>query len=177
MKEVCKGKSERRPPLLTFAPTPCTLTLRAGTRLATTREGENASVMSAPLRIKKLRPGDDTDTWCGRCKAERAHQVVALNADGVPATVICRTCGGQHRFHEKKESGTASVRTRKVRESAASARDEPAGPLRDYSPKGVYAAGEWVEHATFGRGKITQARAGKIEVKFESGSRLLIHAG
>jgi hypothetical protein len=51
------------------------------------------------------------------------------------------------------------------------------GPLRDYSPKGVYAAGEWVEHPTFGRGKVTQARAGKIEVKFESGGRLLIHAG
>ena len=135
--------------------------------------------MSAPIRIKKLRPGDDTDNYCGRCKAERAHQVIALNADGVPATVICRTCGGQHRFRVQKEAGAspASGRTRKVRESAAPARDEPAGPVRDYSPKGVYAAGEWVEHTKFGRGKVTQARAGKIEVRFESGNRLLMHAG
>ena len=136
--------------------------------------------MSAPIRIKKLRPGDDTENYCGRCKAERAHQVIALNADGVPATVICRTCGGQHRFRVQKEAGATSApgRTgRKVRESAAAARDEPAGPVRDYSPKGVYAAGEWVEHTKFGRGKVTQARAGKIEVRFESGSRLLMHAG
>ena len=135
--------------------------------------------MSAPIRIKKLRPGDDTDNYCGRCKAERAHQVIALNADGVPATVICRTCGGQHRFRAQKEAGASATsgRTRKARESAAPARDEPAGPVRDYSPKGVYAAGEWVEHTKFGRGKVTQARAGKIEVRFESGSRLLMHAG
>jgi hypothetical protein len=158
---------------------PARLLSRAGTRLATTREGENTSVMTAPIRIKKIRPGDDTDTWCGRCKAERAHQVVALNADGVPAIVICRTCGGQHRFHAKKEAGTTTTagRTRKPRESAATTRDEPVGPLRDYSPKGVYATGEWVEHPAFGRGKVTQARAGKIEVRFESGNRLLVHAG
>jgi hypothetical protein len=138
------------------------------------------SIMSAPLRIKKLRPGDDTDTYCGRCKAERAHQVVALNADGVPASVICRTCGGQHRFHEKKDSASRSAEVRagrKVRETALPMRDAPAGPARDYSPKEIYTTGEWVEHSKFGRGKVAQARAGKIEVQFESGSRLLLHAG
>jgi hypothetical protein len=132
--------------------------------------------MSAPLRIRKLRPGDETDTYCGRCKAERAHQVVALNADGTPANVICRTCGGQHRFREKKESATPAA-GRKVRASAEPARDAPAGPVRHYSPKEVYAAGDWVDHPKFGQGKVTQARAGKIEVRFESGNRLLMHAG
>jgi len=136
--------------------------------------------MSAPVRTKRLRPGDDTDNYCGRCKAERAHQVIALNADGVPATVICRTCGGQHRYHEKKEL-TAPRATggagRRAGVSAERTRDAPAGPARPYSPKEVYAAGEWVEHTKFGRGRVTQVRGGKIEVKFESESRLLVHAG
>jgi hypothetical protein len=139
--------------------------------------------MTAPIRVNKLRPGDDTDTYCGRCKAERAHQVVALNADGAPATVICRTCGGQHRFHAKKDptassatAGAAGRRTR-AKGSAESARDSPAGPARPYSPKEVYAAGEWVDHPKFGQGKVTQARGGKIEVRFESGGRVLLHAG
>jgi hypothetical protein len=133
--------------------------------------------MSAPLRTKRLRPGDDTDTYCGRCKAERAHQVVALNADGVPASVICRTCGGQHRYHEKKEPSARAAKGagRKVRATAA--RDEPRGPARPYSPKEVYAEGEWVEHPKFGQGRVSQARSGKIEVRFESESRLLVHAG
>ena len=136
--------------------------------------------MSAPLRIKRLRPGDDTETYCGRCKAERAHQVVALNADGVPANVICRTCGGQHRFREKKElTATPAPRGagRGAGGSAERTREAPAGPARPYSPKEVYAAGEWVEHPKFGRGRVAQARAGKIEVRFESESRLLVHAG
>jgi hypothetical protein len=135
--------------------------------------------MSAPLRIKKLRPGDDTDTYCGRCKAERAHQVVALNADGVPATVICRTCGGQHRFRENR--GPAAPAARRARDkvagTAGSTIDAHAGPARPYSPKDVYAAGDWVEHPKFGRGQVAQARGGKIEVRFESGNRLLLHAG
>ncbi len=131
--------------------------------------------MNAPLRIRKLRPGDDTDTFCGRCKAERTHQVVALNADGVPATVICRTCGGQHRFHEKKEpSARPAARRRRATDHT---RDASSGPARPYSPKETYVAGEWVEHPKFGQGKVTQARGGKIEVRFESEGRLLVHAG
>jgi hypothetical protein len=137
--------------------------------------------MSVPLRIKKLRPGDDVDTYCGRCKAERAHQIVALNADANPASVICRTCGGQHRFREKKEAtantSTASGGRRRAGGSAALKRDAPVGPARPYSTKEVYAEGEWVDHPKFGQGKVAQSRAGKIEVRFESGSRLLVHAG
>jgi len=134
--------------------------------------------MSAPLRIKRLGPGDDTDTYCGRCKAERAHQVVALNADGTPVTVICRTCGGQHRFREKKDPTAPRTTGGAGRRTAVSAtRDAPAGPARPYSPQEVYAAGEWVEHTKFGRGQVKLARGGKIEVRFESESRVLIHAG
>ena len=133
--------------------------------------------MSAPIRIRRVRPGDDTDTYCGRCKAERAHHVVALNTDGTPVTVICRTCGGQHRFREKKEpsnSTAAGGAGRRVRVGAEPARHVPAGPVRRYSPQEVYTAGEWVEHPKFGTGRVAEARAGKIEVRFESGSRLLV---
>ena len=136
--------------------------------------------MSAPLRITKLRPGDLTDTHCGRCKVERAHQVVALNEDGRPATVICRTCGGQHRFREKKEAvapSAASGERRRAVRSAGRTPDAPSGPPRPYSPKEIYSEGEWVDHPTFGQGKVSQSRAGKIEVRFETGSRLLLHAG
>jgi hypothetical protein len=138
--------------------------------------------MTAPLRVSKLRPGDDTDTYCGRCKAERAHQVVALNADAAPAIVICRTCGGQHRFRGKKEPTSAATPAaggarRRAGGPAHPARDAAAGPARPYSSKEVYAEGEWVDHPTFGRGKVARARAGKIEVRFESESRLLVHAG
>ena len=142
------------------------------------KEGFKTTV-SAPVRYIKIRPGDDTETYCGRCKAERMHQVVALNADGTPASVICRTCRNQHKYHEKKSpsSSTSSGTTRRVRAAAEPARDAPTGPARPYSPKEVYAVGEWVEHSKFGQGKVVQSRSGKMEVKFDSGNRLLLHAG
>lgn len=136
--------------------------------------------MSTPIRVKKLRPGDDVDAYCGRCKAERAHQIVALNANGTPAAVVCRTCGNRHRFRQKKEStspSATSVSKGGDGRPAGRVPEAAAGPARPYSPKEVYAAGEWIEHPKFGRGRVAQARGGKVEVRFESGARLLVHAG
>lgn len=133
--------------------------------------------MTAPLRVKKVRPGDDALTYCGRCKAERTHQVVALNANGTPATVICRTCGGQRRFREKKEPAAPSARVPRQTARRAEAEAVPAGPARPYSPGETYAAGDWIDHPKFGAGKVTQARPGKVEVRFDSGVRVLLHAG
>lgn len=148
-----------------------------GTQFATAINGGFIYVVTAPVRFKRLRPGDDTETYCGRCKAERMHQIVALNADGIPATVICRTCGNQHRFHQKKAEGSARSTGRRVRAAAEPAHEPPTGRMRPYTPKEVYSTGEWIDHSKFGQGKVTQARDGKIEVKFESGVRLLLHAG
>lgn len=133
---------------------------------------------SSPVRVKKVRPGDDVAAYCGRCKAERTHQVVALNENGVPATVVCRTCGAQHRFREMKNeaahTAAGSSRTRK----AAAAQPEPvAVSARAYSPRETYAEGEWIEHPKFGTGKVTAARGGKVEVRFGKESRVLLHAG
>ena len=138
--------------------------------------------MSVPIRVKKIRPGDDVVTYCGRCKAERTHQVVALNASGVPATVICKTCGGQHRYRPEKTEATASSPSaarapRKTSRKSDPLGEAPAGAARPYSPRETYAEGDWVEHPKFGQGKVTAARSGKIEVRFESGPRLLLHGG
>jgi len=151
-----------------------------GTQFAKKDAGGFTLDVTVPLRIKRLRPGDDTDTYCGRCKAERAHQIVALNTDGTPVTVICRTCGGQHRYHEKKEPNARTSGggvARRAGGAAKHAPEAPAGPVRSYSPTEVYAEGDWVEHPKFGQGRVTLARGGKIEVRFESGNRLLLHAG
>jgi hypothetical protein len=72
---------------------------------------------------------------------------------------------------------SAAGTARRPRATAELTRDAPTGPARPYSPKEVYAEGEWVEHSKFGQGKVKQARGGKIEVRFESGDRVLIHAG
>jgi transcription elongation factor Elf1 len=131
--------------------------------------------MSASIRVKKIRLGDEVATQCGRCKAERTHQVAALNQNGTPAIVICRTCGGRHNFREKGErKSTSSVRSRQSeRDVAASA---PRKPARAYSAREAYSEGEWIDHPKFGQGEVIASRDGKIEVKFGTEKRILIHA-
>lgn len=133
--------------------------------------------------IKKVRPGDEVAAWCGRCKDERTHQVIALNSDGVPATVVCRTCGEQHRYRTLRTIEEAAARkstgasVRRGTRSAAAASATPDRPPRPYSPRESFAEGDWVEHVKFGAGRVIQAREGKIEVKFSDVTRLLVHAG
>jgi hypothetical protein len=132
--------------------------------------------MSVDTRVKKIRLGDDVPVYCGRCKGERIHQVVALNPNGVPATVICRTCRGQHRYHVKGQArAAATVRKPNGRETD-SIRQAPPKSVRPYVPQETYREGEWIEHQKFGQGEVTGVRDGKIEVRFPSGPRLLLQS-
>jgi hypothetical protein len=131
--------------------------------------------MSASIRVKKIRLGDEVAAQCGRCKAERTHQVAALNQNGTPAIVICRTCGGRHNFRGNSAGRNTSSATRRKseRETIASA---PRKPARVYSPREAYSEGDWIAHPKFGQGEVIASRDGKIEVKFGTEKRILIHA-
>jgi hypothetical protein len=129
--------------------------------------------MDSTLRVKKIRPGDDVSSYCGACKAERTHQVVALGSNGTPEQVICSYCGGRHRFRER---GGATVRAG----GGATRRPVTSRPVtkaRPYTPAGSYEIGETIDHPKFGVGEVKAARGGKIEVRFDDGTRVLLHAG
>lgn len=103
-----------------------------------------------------------------------------MNENGAPATVICRTCGGQHRFREKKTETTANAggKARKAVGAGAGVEHEAAAAsARPYSPRETYAEGEWIDHPKFGAGRVTAARGGKVEVRFGKESRVLLHGG
>jgi hypothetical protein len=134
--------------------------------------------------VKKIRLGDDLSTRCGRCKEERSHQVVALGAGGVPERVICRTCGSDHKYRAPKASGERRSSTGSTRQGTRSKVDrgavdyDPSQHIAlQYSPKDVYAPGLFISHPKFGTGRVIEARPGKIDVKFGSELRTLLHAG
>ena len=139
--------------------------------------------MSQPIREKRIRVGDDVETYCGRCKAERAHVIASMSTASMPAEVICRTCNSQHRFRrpadaaKPKREPRASVTEGSARRTSKSVRETPPATARTYSPKESYAEGEWIEHKTHGFGKIKAVRGGKIDVHFDSALRTLLHAG
>lgn len=135
--------------------------------------------MSASGRVKRVRPGDEIVAYCGRCKQERTHQVVALNSVGQADRVICRFCQSNHLYREIKTGARGVPNSKKqltTKETMISSRPEGT-PLHQYSVKGVYAEGDVIQHPKFGQGRVIGARSGKIDVRFGSEMRTLLHAG
>ena len=133
--------------------------------------------MAMDGRVKRLRPGDEVITDCGRCRQERTHQIVALNSEGQPDRVLCRFCHSDHLYRKNRAGAKrASEGGRATKDQAGSSALGPV-TLRPYSVKEVYASGDVIMHPKFGQGRVTEARDGKIVVKFGSESRTLLHAG
>jgi hypothetical protein len=134
--------------------------------------------MSSSGRVKRVRPGDEIVAYCGRCKQERTHQVVALNSEGQADRVICRFCQNNHLYREIK-TGTKSTSTSKkyppTKEPIVSSLSV-ATQLRQYSGKDVYAEGDVIQHPKFGQGRVIEVRGAKIDVRFGSEIRTLLHA-
>jgi hypothetical protein len=140
--------------------------------------------MSQPIRVKRVRVGDDVETYCGRCKAERTHLVASMSSDTQPAEVICRTCNNKHRFRRPADASGPARPPRAASPEGGARRgtrkaeaEQPPPDARPYSPSEPYAEGEWIEHKTHGFGKIKAVRGTKIDVSFGSGLRTLVHAG
>ena len=50
------------------------------------------------------------------------------------------------------------------------------GEARRYAPTGLFAAGDVLDHATFGRGFVSGVKdPGKVEVTFRTGVKTLVH--
>jgi len=139
--------------------------------------------MSQPIREKRIRVGDDVETYCGRCKAERTHLIASMSTAAVPAEVICRTCNNQHRYRRPADAAKprraprAGSADASARGTSRAVRETPPLSARAYATTESFAEGEWIEHKTHGVGKIKAVRGGKIDVAFDSGLRTLLHAG
>jgi hypothetical protein len=133
--------------------------------------------------------GQDIEAMCGRC-GQVWHVVMAKMGDRI-AKVVCKRCGGHHRYRDENAAaagGDAAARPRRpsfgagrrpTRPARAESAPElppfdPAKPPRAYAPRDSYVAGERVAHPTFGVGVVAGSPgAGKVEVVFPSGGRVL----
>jgi hypothetical protein len=50
---------------------------------------------------KKLKPADEIDAYCTRCKLDLAHRIIALDGDK-PHKVECLTCRSAHLYRRPK---------------------------------------------------------------------------
>lgn len=140
------------------------------------------------MRAMSVRIGADIESICGKC-GDVWHVVVAAEGDRV-VKVQCKQCGGYHRYRppagQKPASSRTTSTTSRARKSAKAAPKSKAPvmevapadrPARPYSPKTRFEPGDTVLHPTFGQGVVQTVPApGKMEVFFEGGPKLLVHA-
>ena len=127
--------------------------------------------------LKRIRLGDDVRAYCGRCKEERMHQVVALHSENRIERITCNYCQSTHRYRDPEAKTAVKPRTASARTAEARTRTITDRPARTYSPQEIYAAGDNITHPKFGQGNVVEARAGKIDVRFGRETRTLLHAG
>ncbi|HVZ89675.1 MAG TPA: hypothetical protein VHG72_22120 [Polyangia bacterium] len=134
--------------------------------------------------------GQDIEALCGRC-GQVWHVVMAKMGDRI-AKVVCKRCGGHHRYRNENETAAEAARPGRTRtfssgrSSAKSATPtpvptipafDPSKPARTYAASAQYAAGERIAHPQFGVGVVAGSPgAGKIDVVFPSGARVLAAA-
>jgi hypothetical protein len=122
--------------------------------------------------------GGEVDAFCTRCQLLLAHTVIAM-VGAVPVKVECNTCRNVHRFRGAS-AATRQPATRVPRGGPKVSFDEllagQAGEPRRYAPTVLFAAGDVLDHATFGRGFVSGLKdPGKVEVTFRAGVKTLIH--
>lgn len=124
------------------------------------------------------RVGGEVDAFCSKCQLLLAHTVIAM-VGAVPVKVECNTCRSVHRYRSASRASRPP--------SGASRRGGPTlsfdqmlathgGEPRRYVPTGVFAAGDVLDHATFGRGFVSGVKSPeKVEVTFRAGVKTLVH--
>ncbi len=131
--------------------------------------------------------GQDIEALCGRC-GQVWHVVMAMMGDRI-AKVVCKRCGGHHRYRREGDSEEAANapraegrRTGPSRRFTRAAPRTPAPlptfdpnkPPRLYAAKDVYDIGDRVTHASFGTGVVTGSPGqGRVEIAFPAGARVL----
>lgn len=112
--------------------------------------------------------GQEVDVYCGRCKMERFHTVAAISADGKIERVQCGYCHSSRKYRDPA--------TTRAHKSAAPREAEPATPGRPYSSRSRYDKGDVVEHDRYGRGRVTEVRGDRIDIRFADGeTRTFLH--
>lgn len=126
--------------------------------------------------------GGDILSYCGRCKVELLHTVVAM-VDTQPVKVQCKSCSSQHKL--RRTSGIAAKRTAKPRvpktvvrvadlweQKVSASIKEPVG----YNVKAKYEKGDLIQHPKFGIGVVEViVSEKKINVFFRDAERVLVH--
>ncbi len=130
---------------------------------------------------KEKKVGQIVDSYCGRCKLDRAHTIMVMDDETI-AKVRCNVCGGSHKLRSAPEPGKGRKSTGKSGPiDPATAQSiweaclaEATGTGKEYSMIAKYRVGDIVDHFAFGRGVVMKLYANKCDMLFKDKSRLMV---
>ena len=131
--------------------------------------------------------GADVESLCSKC-GDVWHVVVAKVGDQI-VRVLCKQCGGQHRYKsphgapkEKRQPSLSTPKAPRAEKAPVERFEKPAvaadlsKPTRLYAASLKYEVGERVEHPTFGQGIVEVSEPGKVTLFFAVGRRVLVQS-
>ena len=141
---------------------------------------------------KSYYAGQDLDAPCGRCKGETRHRILSIT-DGVPEKIICVSCKSIHKFRAEKverqaapprpSRPTAAARAASPRAAASPSRFQELMMAEQAGTKAVaytvsmhWDEGMWMDHPSFGLGKVQKRLGRKVDVLFRDGLKTLVSA-
>lgn len=133
---------------------------------------------------KSYYAGMDLDAWCGRCKQETRHRVQTIT-DGVPLDLICMACNSKHKFRAEKPVATAAPRAPRTAPAKAAsggsqfqrllAEEQGGASARPYAVATRFEEGQWLDHPSFGLGRVMKRLGKKVDVLFKDGLKTLVN--
>ena len=127
--------------------------------------------------------GDDIDAYCSKCKLVLAHVIIAMRGTK-PARCECKTCNAVHAYKKeapspKKTSGARATRAATARQGeydrVIEGRD--LSQAVKYKISQEFSEEDVLDHAVFGLGVVVRTLSDKkIEVVFQMGTKVLVHA-
>jgi len=123
--------------------------------------------------------GGEVDAFCSRCQLLLAHTVIAM-VGAIPVKVECNTCRTVHKYRSAVAKPARALHPGGSGRAGSVSFDQmlasQSGPPRRYAPSESFAAGDVVDHPSFGRGFVSaQKDPGKVEVTFRTGVKVLVH--
>ena len=138
--------------------------------------------------MKSYYAGMEVDAPCGRCKGDTRHRILSIT-DGIPEKLICVNCNSVHKFRPerpvKAEPASRAPRMATVaapKQAATSTsrfqelmiQEQAGAKARPYNVAEKWEEGAWMDHPSFGIGKVQRRNGRKVEVLFRTGLKTLI---
>jgi hypothetical protein len=141
---------------------------------------------------KSYYAGQELDAPCGRCKGETRHAILSIT-DGVPEKLICISCKSVRKFRAERTERptpaarphhpTTASRAESPRTSVSPSRfqelmmaDQAGTRAVSYSVAQRWDEGMWMDHPSFGLGKVQKRLGRKVDVLFRDGLKTLVSA-